>query len=482
MQVELKGITKVFGTLKANDGIDLILRPGTIHAILGENGAGKSTLMKILSGFSSPSRGQVFIDGEPVRFRSPADAMARGIGMLYQDPLDFPSMSVLDNFMTGQGDGDRRRQSVRLAEGCRRFGFALRPEAPVARLTVGERQQLELLRLLAIGMHLLILDEPTTGISAVQKEQLFEALRALARKGYPVVLVSHKLADVETLCDRVTVLRQGRVTGKMSAPFHAPSLLDRMFGTRPTPCPRQPPKPGPVALRVEALTASGGRVGLIDANCALHQGEMVALAGLEGSGQGVLLRVCAGLQRPLRGSVYLNGRRLPSGDGRAFRNAGGRYMPAARLEEGLIAEMTVAEHFAVQYGRGLWINRRAAQWRAGEKIAQFQVRGMPRTPAGALSGGNQQRLLLAFLPERPRLLLLDNPTRGLDVASAEWVWGHLRGLCRQGATVVFAAADLDDVLSAADRVLVFFNGRIVLDRPRGETDATRLGRAIAGQP
>ena len=481
MQVELRRITKTFGTLKANDSIDLILRPGTIHAILGENGAGKSTLMKILSGFSCPSSGRISIDGEPVRFRSPADAMARGIGMLYQDPLDFSSMSVLDNFMTGQGDGDRRRQTLRLAEGCRRFGFALRPEAPVARLTIGERQQLELLRLLAIGMHLLILDEPTTGISGAQKQQLFDALQALARQGHGVVLVSHKLADVEALCDRVTVLRQGRVTGEMAVPFDAPSLLDRMFGTRPSPCPRQSAAPGPVVLQVEALTAMGGRVGLIDANCALQQGEMVALAGLEGSGQGVFLRVCAGLQRPLRGSVYLDGRRLPSGDGQAFRKAGGRYMPAARLEEGLIAEMTVVEHFAVQYGRGLWINRRAARRRAVEKIAQFQVRGTPHTPVGALSGGNQQRLLLAFLPEQPRLLLLENPTRGLDVASAGWVWGHLRSLCRQGATVVFAAAELDDVLTAADRILVFFNGRIVLDRNRSATDAAQLGRAIAGQ-
>jgi simple sugar transport system ATP-binding protein len=209
--------------------------------------------------------------------------------------------------------------------------------------------------------------------------------------------------------------------------------------------------------------------------------EMVALAGMEGSGQDVLLRVCAGLQRPAGGTVSLEGRRLPPGDGLAFRRAGCRFMPAARLEEGLFPEMSVAEHVAILQGGGLWLDRQAVRRQAMAAIGEFQVRGAPESRVWSLSGGNQQRLLLSFLPRRPRLLQLEHPTRGLDLASANWVWGYLRDLCHEGAAVVFTSSDLDEILMVADRILVFFNGRIVLDTPAGITDPGKVTRAMAGE-
>ncbi len=481
MQVSLEHITKIYGRLKANDDIHLKLEPGTIHAILGENGAGKSTLMKILAGYSRPTGGTLRIDGEPVRLRSPGDGLARGIGMLFQDPMDFPSMTVLDNFIVGQKDGGRRQMASRLAETCRGFGFDLSPDATVARLTVGERQQLELVRLFALGVKVLILDEPTTGITSAQKEKLFEALRVLAGRGCTVVLVSHKLADVEALCHRVTVLRSGRIAGEAEAPFDADLLLDQMFGTRPRPPERPQPQVGLPILEVREVTAPGGRLGLIAASLVVRRHEMVGLAGLEGSGQNVLMRVCAGIQRPLAGDVHIDGRRMPLGDGREFRRAGARFMPAARMEEGLFADLTVAEHVALLHGGGLWLDRRAVRRQAEAGIDAFQVRGTPDSRVWSLSGGNQQRLLLSFLPREPRLLLLEHPTRGLDLASAHWVWGYLRGLCHQGAAVVFTSADLDEIFMVADRVAVFFNGSIVLDAPVAGTDPAQVAHAMAGE-
>ncbi len=234
MDIELRNIHKFYGSVHANRGIDLRVQGGTIHGILGENGAGKSTLMKILAGAVPKSDGDILLDGRPVAFSHPAEASRLGIGMLYQDPLDFPPLTVLENFMVGRpGHPGKtvRHWADTLAALCRAFGFSLDPKAPLETLTLGERQQLELLRLLSLGSRLLILDEPTTGISPVQKELLFRALRRLADEGKTVLLVSHKLEDVENLCTRVTVLRQGRVSGSLEAPFDARDILSLMFGS-----------------------------------------------------------------------------------------------------------------------------------------------------------------------------------------------------------------------------------------------------------
>jgi general nucleoside transport system ATP-binding protein len=483
--IELRGIRKHFGPVRANDGIDLKVRAGTIHGILGENGAGKSTLMKILAGFIPMTGGTILMDGHEASYADPAGATALGIGMLYQDPLDFPPMSILENFMAGQASGIRLCRDFfrqRLAALCGELGFSLNSDAPAGRLTVGERQQLELLRLLSAGTRVLILDEPTTGISAVQKEVLFTALKKLASEGRSVILVSHKIEDIEALCDEITVLREGVVAGRMERPFNTSLLLAMMFGTEPAPTSRPGRAAGEEILRLEGVSAMGGRTGLRDCTAGFKKGEIVGLAGLEGSGQDVFLRVASGLVRPLVGRISICGRDMTNRGYHAFRRFGVAFQPAARIEEGLIRGLTITEHCAIKRRRKSFLVKwGSAEKSARERIERFQVAGRPQSLVESLSGGNQQRLLLSFLPGSPGLLLLENPTRGLDVESVHWVWDRLNAFAAKGATIVFSSPELDEILMVSDRVLVFFDGRIIKDERPEETNALELGRAIAGK-
>ena len=485
MRVELIDIHKHYGAVKANDGVSLTVAPGELHGILGENGAGKSTLMKILAGFTARTSGSVRVEGKPVDYRTTAEAAGLGVGMLYQDPLDFPQLPVIDNFILGQTGVvclARNAFKARFRELADSFHFRLNPEAPVSSLTVGERQQVELLRLLALGIRLLILDEPTTGISAAQKEVLYSALRRLAAEGKSVLLVSHKLEDVEALCDRVTVLRLGRVTGEMARPFDTERLLRMMFGTPPHTPPRSTQPAGSKVLVLEQVSSHGGRSGLMNCSIALRQGEVIGLAGLEGSGQEVFLRVACGLKPPQAGSVHLSGQSMPGHDYHMFHKLGVVFVPSARLEEGLIPELTIAEHVALQGERRAFrVPYQSAAEGAVRRIETFRIKGSPHTPVEELSGGNQQRLLLSFLPPDPRLLLLENPTRGLDLESVNWVWQHLQSYSRKGTCIVFSSPELDEILMVASRVLVFFNGRIIMDVAAAATDVQKLGRAIAGK-
>ncbi|UCE53436.1 MAG: ATP-binding cassette domain-containing protein [Desulfobacterales bacterium] len=485
MWIELQDIHKHYGPVKANNGVSFKVTPGHIQGILGENGAGKSTLMKILVGFTHRTSGSILVDGKPVDYRNPAQASKLGIGMLYQDPLDFPLLSVLENFMLGQTDGASCKKKIlkrnfqKLADS---LNFSLHPDSQVKSLTIGERQQLEILRLLAIGVQVLILDEPTTGISSFQKELLFKALKKLAADGKAIILVSHKLEDIETLCDKVTVLRQGIVTGDMDHPFDTNRLLEMMFGKPPTALSRCAELPGKNVLVMDMVSGTGGRTGLKDCNVAIRQGEVVGLAGLEGSGQGVFLRLAGGLKQATRGSVQLLGREMINKDHHAFKRNGVTFMPASRLEEGLISGLSVSEHFALREQRKSFIVKwQEAASLAEERIDRFRIKGRSESPVDALSGGNQQRLLLSFLPTDPVLLLLENPTRGLDMESVIWVWQHLHKYCRSKASIVFSSSELDEILMVADRVLVFFNGQIIKDVDSAKTSLHELGRAIAGK-
>ena len=426
----------------------------------------------------------MLIDGQPVVYQKPAQATVQGIGMLYQDPLDFPPLSVLENYMIGlQKGGTRkathhRRQLETLAE---HFGFHLNPEDAVRHLTVGERQQLELVRLLALGVEVLILDEPTTGISNHQKEVLFEALRKLASEGKTILLVSHKLEDVEALCDRVTVLREGRVAGETDQPFQTEILLEWMFGKALPPSPCSETEPGAEVLILDGVSAIGGRAGLRDCSVTIRAGEMVGLAGLEGSGQGLFLRLSAGLIKPEVGKVYVRGESMTRHDHHVYQKRGVGYLPAARLEEGLIPGLTITEHFALQQKETLLIPWESSRAKAEERIQQYRILGRPSSKVESLSGGNQQRLLLALLSTQPRLLLLEQPTRGLDLESARWVWERLIDHTTQGAGVVFSSAELEEILEVADRVLVFYDGSLVRDVKTCDTSMGELGQAIAGK-
>lgn len=484
MEIELRSISKHYGSVRANEGISVSFQPGTIHGILGENGAGKSTLMKILAGFTRKSGGVMLGDGSPLEFGNPSDAIAAGIGMLYQDPMDFPSLTVLENFILGQD----RHSSGRVA--CRRrfealrerLDFPLEAQQIVHSLTVGERHQLEMLRLLSHGARVLILDEPTTGISSLQKQILFSALKRLAAEGRTVILVSHKLDDVEALCDRVTVLRQGRAVDTLVRPFDPEALLDLIFGVSPRPFSRSSLSPGKTLLAMDRVCVRGGRSGLNDCTVDVRKGEVVGLAGLEGSGQGLFLRSAAGLLKPFKGEVRLEEEILNGKGYWTFRRRGGAFLPADRIDEGLAAGLTVSEHYAIDDpSQGFILNRNAAQAKAEAQLERFRIVGTPESPVECLSGGNQQRMLLSFLPENPSLLLLENPTRGLDIESARWIWHHLLAFSHGGTGIVFSSTELDEILTVADRVLVFFEGAVVLDVPAAKTTVDALGRAIAGK-
>ena len=485
MQIELRDIHKYYGPIKANNGISLIVEAGQIHGILGENGAGKSTLMKILAGFSRRTKGVVLVDGAEVHYQNPAQSAELGIGMLYQDPLDFPLLSVLDNFMLGQTDGlnsEKKKFSKSFNMLSEALNFALAPDAALKTLTIGERQQLEIIRLMALGIQVLILDEPTTGISSTQKEALFDALKKLAAEGKSIILVSHKLEDVEALCDRVTVLRHGEVSGEMDWPFDSRRLLEMMFGTPPVFPPRCSETAGREVLVMQNVFGTGGRAGLKGCDVVIRESEVVGLAGLEGSGQGVFLRIAGGLKQAKRGSIRLRGCDMHGKDHHAFKRKGVSFLPASRLEEGLISGLNITEHFALQESQGKFMVRwQDALQLAEQRINRFRIKGQPGSGVEALSGGNQQRLLLSFLPDKPVLLLLENPTRGLDIESVNWVWQYLHTYCGQKTSIVFSSPELDEILMVADRVLVFFNGRIVKEFEASNTDVQKLGKAIAGK-
>jgi len=470
--------------VRANDGITLSAEAGTIHGLLGENGAGKSTLMKILSGVYTPERGEIVLDGAPVRLRSASEAIRTRIGMVHQDPLDFPSLEVLDNFLLGASAGfvpDRAHARSALRSLAGRFGFALDPDARCDHLTVGERQQLEILRLLWLGVHVLILDEPTTAISAAQRVQLFAALRAMAAEGRVVFFVSHKLEEVQELCDRVTVLRRGRVAGEAQIPAPTQHLVELMFGRDLPRAPRRRAALGPPVLEVAGLAVGGPLVTVEGVSLELRAGEVVGLAGLEGSGQRLFLSTCAGFTPPMEGGIRLRGRDMTGRAYREFLDAGVAYVPAGRIGEGLIPGLTLAEHMALAApGRSWFIDRRRASQTARARIEEFHIRGGPDTDVQALSGGNQQRALLALLLERPTLLLMEHPTRGLDLESAEDIWRQLLDRRAHGTAVMFSSADLDELLDRSDRLLVFSGGRVAGPIDARRTTVEQLGELIGG--
>ncbi len=484
MEVRLVDIHKHFGPVRANDGVNLHVPAGTVQGILGENGAGKSTLMKILSGFQPADRGQIFLDGRPVAMNSPADAIKHGVGMLHQDPLDFPPMRVIDNLLIGAPGGlmpRRAEAAAAVAEQARSFGLTVDPGAEVSSLTVGERQQLELMRLLWLGAQVLILDEPTTGISAAQRSQLFEALRRLAAEGKTVIFVSHKLEEVQDLCTRVAVLRQGRLVGEAEPPFSVSALVSMMFDREVTPGPRMTCAPGDPLVELSSLSVEHGRIRLQDLDLHVREGETIGLAGMEGSGQSLLLRACAGLVPSTHGRIRLAGEDVTGKAYRQYKRRGVAYVPAARLEQGLISGLTLSEHFLItQRDPGLFIDRRKGHRIAEERISQFNIRGTADSPVESLSGGNQQRALLALVKPEARVMLLEHPTRGLDIESIIYLWGKLKERCNQGGAIIFTSSDLDELLRYSDRILVFFAGRV--SAPLDATTATvdQLGQLIGG--
>jgi general nucleoside transport system ATP-binding protein len=485
MKIELRAIHKYFGSNHANNDITLTIPSGTIQGILGENGAGKSTLMKILSGFIRADEGEIVLDGKPVTISSPADAIRHGIGMLHQDPLDFPPMRIIDNFMLGLPGGffPHRKdvtQDFNLLK--KEFGFSLDPESYVDSLTVGERQQLEIIRLLFLGARVFILDEPTTGISAAQKTKLFDTLKKFPEQAITTIFVSHKLEDVENLCDQVAVLRQGKLVDEMTRPFDTNKLVERMFGKEISLGARQPLSRHGCVLSVKNLSIEDARLKITDVNLDVDGGEVIGLAGMEGSGQGAFLRACAGLIRPVEGRVKVRGRDLTGKSYHTYKRYGVEFLPAARLEEGLVPGLSLTDHYVLaEKSKGVFIDREHGVRQAQEKIASFNIKGTPVHTVESLSGGNQQRALLSLLRDPLSLVLVEHPTRGLDIESVIYIWGKLKERCRKGAAIMFMSSDLEEILQYSDRVLVFFSGKVSQPLDASQTTVEQLGQLIGGK-
>lgn len=485
MTIELRHIHKHFGPVHANNDISLVINSGSIHGVLGENGAGKSTLMKILSGFIQADEGQILIDGKQVQIKSPDDAIKQGIGMLHQDPLDFPPMRIVDNFITGQPGGlffNRKKVSEEIKSLSKDFDFQLNPDSFVESLTVGERQQLEILRLLWLGANILILDEPTTGISANQKTILFATLKKLAAKGITILFVSHKLEDVEALCDRIAVLRQGMLVTEKTPPYDTDELVANMFGKTISLAEKKSSCLGDSVIKLENIGLEDYRLKMRSINLEVCQGEVIGLAGMEGSGQSLFLRLLAGLLRPVAGKILVKDVDFTNKYYRDFRNAGIVYQPAARLEEGLISGLTITEHFMLtEPAQTLFIDHAKASNLAKKRIEDYAIRGTPLSRVEQLSGGNQQRALLALLKEELDVILLEHPTRGLDIESAVWIWGKLKDRCQNKTAILYTSADLDEIIQYSDRILVFFGGKVSKPIDTHSTSVEELGQLIGGK-
>ncbi len=491
--LELRGITHRFGAVTALDGVDLDVAAGEVHALLGENGAGKSTLVNVLAGGIVPDRGEVWVDGEVVRLRSPADAARRGIGMVHQHDALVGAFTVAENLALGL-PGAPFSSSPGFLEAVHRRAAAASPlplpsaTARTDTLGVGERQRVEIARAVADGGRLLGLDEATAVLTPAEADALLDATRALARDGMAVVFITHRLAEVERVADRVTVLRGGRVVHRAArGGFDPATLAAAMVGAAPEPLPAGPGRPGGEALALVGLAAraSDASRGVDGIDLSVRSGEIVGVAGVDGNGQRSLAAAVAGTCAPSAGEVRIGGRAAGRTGPAGHRALGLAIVPEDRRTEGLALDLSLAENLLLDAGAlggPAWGTRapRAIRRAAAPRLERFGVTADPGARAGALSGGNQQRVVLAReLGEPPAALLLVNPTRGLDLRATAFVRDEVRRLRDAGAGVLLVSTDLDEVVELADRVVVLSSGRLSGPFPK-ETPRAELGRAMAG--
>jgi simple sugar transport system ATP-binding protein len=491
---EVRGVVKVFPGVVANAGVDLAIYPGEVLAVLGENGAGKTTLMSVLAGLYRPDAGSVLIDGSPVVLRSPGDALAQGIGMVHQHVRLVGAFTVTENLLLGWREAgvllDARAHAARVRRLAGDYGLAIDPHARTDTLTLGERQQVEILRMLHRAVRVLILDEPTAVLTPQEAAGLIGACRRIAAQGRSVVFISHKLDEVLRVADRIVVLRAGRVAGVTTPDRTTPrALAQMMVGQEVEVTPRPPASPGPVVLAVDgvALEGPGGR-GLQDLCLEVRTGEIVGVAGVAGNGQRELAEVLAGLRVPRAGRVVWEGRDITRLSPRARWALGLAYVPEDRLGEGLVAAFTVAENAVLRdydgppVTRGLRLHWPAVRARARALVTRFAI-GVPSldTPAWHLSGGHQQRLLVGReVAATPRVLVAMYPTRGLDVQATAAVHRVLLDLRAAGAGVVLISESLDELFALADRIVVMHRGRLVGERPAASATREEIGLLMAG--
>jgi general nucleoside transport system ATP-binding protein len=496
VELELKGITKRFGPLVANDRINLAAVPGQVHALLGENGAGKTTLMNVLYGLLQPDEGQILIDAKPVQFHSPKDAIAAGIGMVHQHFMLVPVFTVAENVTLGieetnrAGLLDRRKTRRAVRELSRRYGLDIDPDAIVENLPVGIQQRVEIVKALVREARVLILDEPTAVLTPAETDDLFRIIKQLKDGGTAVVFISHKLREVQAIADTVTVLRRGAVVGERPPSASADELAALMVGRsvqlRVT---KAPAKPGGVVLDVSDLTVTDetGRIWVNGISFEVRAGEILGVAGVQGNGQTELCEALMGLRPTASGQVTLNGRDLTHATPRQRLRSGFAYVPEDRQEDGLIGDFSVADNMVLDvfdqppFASGINLNLAAITSHAAERVTEFDVRTTSvDTPVGTLSGGNQQKVILAReLGREHKLLIASQPTRGLDVGSIEFVHRRIVEQRDQGDAVLIVSAELDEIYALADRIAVMYEGQITGFRSP-DVPVSELGRLMAG--
>mgnify|MGYP005841288329 CR=1 FL=1 len=498
--IELRGISKAFGPVQANKDISIRVMPGTIHGIIGENGAGKSTLMSILYGFYKADRGQILIHGKEVKIPDSEAAIAAGIGMVFQHFKLVENFTVLENVILGAEEGAllghslsrARRELARLADD---YGLHVTPDALIADIGVGMQQRVEILKALYRQANILILDEPTGVLTPAEADQLFRILDRLRGEGKTILLITHKLREIMEITDTVSVMRRGEMTATVSTSETDPEALAEMMVGRKVllRIEKSPARPGRIVLDMKGVrvTDAQGVERLKGIDLSLRAGEILGLAGVAGNGQSELLEVLGGT-RAARGSVRVNERAIAlsgaGADGQTRRACGIAHVPEDRQTAGLIMDFAAWENSIFGYHRdpiwqkGLRMDNAAIKRAAADQMARYDVRPSdPKLTARNFSGGNQQKLVLAREIERnPDLLLIGQPTRGVDIGAIEFIHAQIVALRDAGKAILLVSVELDEILALSDRIAVMFDGRIMGERLPGETDETELGLLMAG--
>ena len=495
--VELRGITKRFPGVVANRDINIVVRRGQVHAVVGENGAGKSTLMKILYGMQRPDEGSISIDGREVAFHSPSDAIDAGVGMVHQHFMLADNLTVLENIVLGSeptraGMLDFGAARSRIKEISDSYGLEVEPDLLVEDLGVGDRQRVEILKVLYRGARILILDEPTAVLVPQEVEELFDNLRELKSEGLTVLFISHKLDEVLEVADEITVIRRGTTVATVEpAGVTARELAELMVGSElPTPETRESTVTDEVLLRAEGMTvrAVDGRALLEDASFVIHRGEVLGIAGVEGNGQAELVEAIMGMRPLAAGSIRLGEVDLSGWGVRRRREHGIGYIPEDRHRHGLLLDSPLWENRILGHQteppnvKGPWIDRAGARKDTQRIIEAYDV----RTPgidvlAASLSGGNQQKLIVGReMSGDPKVLIASHPTRGVDVGAQAAIWDHIRAARRSGLAVLLISADLDELIGLSDSIKVILRGRFVADVDPSDVTPEALGSAMTG--
>ena len=493
-RLEMRGITKRYPGVVANDSIDLDVMPGEIHALLGENGAGKSTLMNILYGLATPDAGEILLDGTPVRIDGPSDAIRRGIGMVHQHFMLVPVLSVADNILLGEETManavflDRDEARRRIKELGQRFGFEIDPEARIETLSVGWQQRVEILKALYRQAQLLVLDEPTAVLTPQETTEIFAVLRRLRDEGHSIIFISHKLYEVLEIADRITVIRRGRVVGsRIPSETNEDDLAELMVGRNvQLVVDRGESHPDGPVLEISDLhvTDDRGHEAVRGLTFDVRAGEILGIAGVAGNGQEELVESLTGLRRPTSGAVRLGGQDVTGRGPRALQAAGMSCVPGDRHRFGLVLSFPIEDNLVLTqydeppYARGFLRNDGAIHAWAQRAIKEYDIRTPSSAlPAGSLSGGNQQKVVVAREFSRDLTsLVLDQPTRGLDVGSIEFIHRQVISKRDAGAAVLLVSAELDEVMELSDRIAVMYRGEIValVDGPSAERDQIGL--------